>query len=124
TTYYAHRDLLLLCSKTYKNIYTMISDKDNISFTINNVTQDIIQIYLRTFYTGSYDEIEQLNTEQLISLCWFVDRLPSQMLTIPKLEYFLVQTFNIKYLEQYKQFIECNELFFLMKCILESNNYK
>ncbi|AYV77399.1 MAG: hypothetical protein Dasosvirus1_34 [Dasosvirus sp.] len=122
TCYYGHRDLLLLGSTTYQNIYSMIDDVDNIHFDLKINDSEIVNIYLRSFYTGSYNEIMNLDTKQLLELCEIVNRLPSKMLTIQKLEYFLIKTFKKEYLETYKQLVDHTELYMLMTKVYRPTN--
>ncbi|AYV77391.1 MAG: hypothetical protein Dasosvirus1_26 [Dasosvirus sp.] len=114
TKYYAHRDLVILGSSTYANINSMVSDKENISWDLKYVDSDIVGVYLESFYTGEYKNVNNLNTEQIIGLCQLVHRIPSKFLTVQKLEQFLVTTFNKKYLEYYEQYVRCNELYLLL----------
>ncbi|AYV77398.1 MAG: hypothetical protein Dasosvirus1_33 [Dasosvirus sp.] len=113
TIYYAHKDLLLLGSHAYRNIYTMITDKENISFDLK-ISSEIVKIYLRTFYTGSYHEISELGAENLLELCQLVIRIPTKILSVKSLEYFLVKTFDPKFIGQYEHLVRNNELCHLM----------
>lgn len=115
TKYYAHRDLLLIDSKTYKNINSMISDKGNICLDIKNIDPETVKIYLQSFYRDTVNiEIKSLNIEQLFALCELVQRIPSKRMTIQTLEPYIIKTYDIKYQDYYQQLISTNELYNLV----------
>ncbi|AYV77400.1 MAG: ankyrin repeat protein [Dasosvirus sp.] len=122
--YYAHKDLLLLRSDAYKNIHSMVTDKENISWDIKNITNRVVSLYLHSYYADIHDHIELFNTEEILLLCELVQRIPNRMLNINSLEYYLVKSFHQKYLEYYKQLVRTNELYYLMERIFLGEFYE
>ncbi|AYV77388.1 MAG: hypothetical protein Dasosvirus1_23 [Dasosvirus sp.] len=124
TTYYGHRQLIFAQSETLMNLFTManISNQrahaENIEL-ISTIDSEIVEIYLRTFYTGELDEIKNLDVSKLIDLCQFVEKYPTNLLTVENLEQYLVSRYDTRYLDFYISLVERNCLYHLMKLVYQ-----
>ena len=63
------------------------------------------------------DEINELNDNELIELCKLVNQYPTKILTIEKMEYYLVKKYNKKYRDYYENLVNGNKLWYLLEKI-------
>ena len=88
-TYYAHKDIVIESSKVLKSFHEMLNSDDAISINTNfEVKQEIVELYLNLCYTHDYLKIDRLNFNDFIQLCSFVDRYPTDTLSLDKLEHY------------------------------------
>lgn len=114
-TYYGYKQLVFCQSQTLMNFASMSEKDDVVEINQPTISQQLVEIYLRTFYTGNFFEIYRLDVSELIELCKFVDKYPSKILNIENLEQSLIQTYTLRYKEYYMSLVERYKLYFLLK---------
>lgn len=104
--YYGNHGLVFCQSEVLSCLLgTDYSFTDQIEITMKGVSPLVVELYLRTAYTGNWDEVEQLDYSQLIELCRIVDQYPTNLLTVTKLEYYLVSKYDSNISVIHKDFL-------------------
>jgi hypothetical protein len=101
--------------------FELVDNTSTMEINIDNVQNDIVELYINSFFMDQFEKIEKLSTEKLIELCRIVDKYPNNI-NIEKLEYFLCLTFNKKYLYYYLEILTRYKLYDL-KRIINKNNF-
>ena len=77
----------------------------NVEIYIDNVDNDIVQLFINVFDCDQYDQIDKLQVNKLIQLCNIIDRFPTENLNMYNLEYFICSTYSETYHDYYENLI-------------------
>ena len=91
----------------------MVNKNEVIEINFANKSDEVIEIYFDSLY-GKYKRIELLMPNEIIELARLVDQYPTTYLNIPKLEFYLCNTFHANFKGYYDELVTRYELYNLL----------